>query len=165
MTSRIVLVLGIASLCAQPAHAERRTSVTVEPIFLVIGMIDATIEYQPTAHVGIAAIAGYGRPMLASSMYNLGGEGNVYLVKHFSGVHLGTEIEYMGGGTSIPFTAIHSSATERILGVYAGYKWVEKYGITAVAQLGVGHLDMHSTSDPPMSKTIPIATLTAGYSF
>jgi len=164
MTLRIMLVLGIASF-VHTAHAEPRTSVTIEPLFLVIGMVDATVEYQPTANIGIAGIAGYGRPMLAASMYHLGGEGNVYLTKRFSGLHLGTEIEYMGGGTSVPFTDVHSSATERILGVYAGYKWIEKHGFTAVVQMGAGHLDMHSTSDPPMSKTIPMGNLTAGWSF
>lgn len=159
------IVLGLAMSCfTRPAHAERRTTVMVEPLYLVIGMVDSTIEYEPTPRVGVAAIAGYGRPMLGASLYDLGAQGNVYLQHDFTGLHLGGELRYLWGDFSVPFVDTPmSDSRERLVGVYAGYKWIASYGLTAVLQLGVGHMAVRGAD--PMSKMIPIANLNVGWSF
>jgi hypothetical protein len=162
--------LAVADELHKSAAAERHTSITLEPIFLVIPMIDASLEIQPTPHVGIALDAGYGHMMLpiGNSLWDIGGQGNIYLTRPFDGPHLGVELRWMGGGASIPFAKgpdSMSDVRERIAGIYAGYKWVGWKGLTAIVQFGIGHLDEHSTSDPPQSKLIPVGNLTAGYSF
>ena len=172
MSCRLVIGLALA-LGALPAaaHAERRTSVMVEPIFLVLPMVDATVEYEVTPHIGIAAIAGYGRILLSTSLYDLGGQANIYVKNDFRGWHLGSELRAMWGTSSSPLFSygkkdnMSTYAEERIMAVYGGYKWLRPSGFTAVVQLGVGRMNMTSASEPPSSRLIPVANLTAGYSW
>ena len=107
--------------------------------------------------------------VLDASFKELGGQANVYVTRAFHGLHGGVELRYLWGGangTGFPGGPdLMSSATERIVGVYAGWKWIGWRNLTAILQAGVGRIDVHSDSEPPMSKVIPVANLTVGYSF
>src|SRR5690242_8684878 len=108
-----------ALLFASPAvHAEPVATVSIEPLFLVATMVDSTIEVKPTDHLGIAALAGYGLPVTGATLWDLGGEANVYLQRSFSGLHVGAELRYMGGSMSLLGTHEMSDGTDRILGAY-----------------------------------------------
>jgi hypothetical protein len=159
-------------LAANPAHAEPATTISVEPMFLIIPFAEITAERMVTPNVGIAATGGIGHVFvpIGNMLYDLGAQGNVYLVRHFAGPHLGAELKYWwgsSGGDLVPGgpSVMSSSATERELGVYAGYKWMARYGLSATIQLGVGRFDVSSTSDPPSSRIVPLANLTIGWSF
>ncbi len=145
-----------------PAAAEPSTSITAEPLFLVLPMVSITAEQEVVSHVGIAAIGGYGHPLVAS-MYQLGGELNYYVQRPFTGLHVGAELQYLWGASSLEPLAgssKSSSGVVRVAGAYGGYKWCASYGLTAVLELGVGHYDA-----PDVSEWNPVANLTAGWSW
>jgi hypothetical protein len=163
----ICLVLTSAAITHAEPVSPPAVSVTIEPLYLILTMVDATVEVRVAPRVGAAVIAGYGRPLLGAAMWNLGGEVNAYVLRDFSGLHVGAEYQYMGGSFGLPFVA-DSMDTDplRIWGGYVGYKCVTRRGFTSVLQAGVGHISGGRTStDPPMSKIIPIANFTAGWSF
>jgi hypothetical protein len=168
----ILLALGLTRIAfAEPTAA----TITLQPVMLVMPMVDATIEVQPAAHVGVAARAGYGHvgiPFLAgASFYELGGAANYYVNRSFSGWHAGAEAFWLWGDTSGYLFDQQSqaqqgmSSPERIVGAYGGYKWVGWHGLTGVLQLGVGHLDQKTSPDGPIAKVIPVANMNAGWSF
>lgn len=146
----------------------------VEPLYLVMPMVDATVEVEVTPHIGIAAIAGYGRVLFSTSLYDLGGQANIYLQRSFQGWHLGSELRTLWGSSNNPLLTyddkdgdhMASFGGDRIAGVYGGYKWLRHSGLTAVVQLGVGRYHLSGTSqDPPSSRILPVANLVAGYSW
>lgn len=162
---------------AAPAPSEGRVTVSLQPVLLVMPMIDATVEMQAVPHLGLSARAGYGHtgiPFIAgASFYELGGAANYYVTRAFSGWHVGAELFWMWGDTSgWLFDQQSSSAqmstdssAERIAGAYGGYKWIGWHGATALVQLGVGHLDQKRSPDGPISKLIPVANANVGWSF
>jgi hypothetical protein len=167
-----VLALVVASRTAFAEPATPNVTVGVQPVMLVLPMVDASIEYSPTKHIGIAARVGYGRlfaTLLSASFYDLGGEANVYLTRDFSGWHVGSELFWAWGDTSsfLLDTAKDNMSTsaERIVGVYGGYKWIGWKGMTATVQFGVGRLDQKQSPDGPISQVIPVANAFAGWSF
>src|SRR5947207_683937 len=87
-----------------PAPSEGRVTVSLQPVFLVMPMIDATVEMQAVPHVGLAARAGYGHtgiPFIGgASFYELGGAANYYVTRAFSGWHAGAEVFWLWGDTS-----------------------------------------------------------------
>jgi hypothetical protein len=158
------------------AFADERVTATVEPMVLVIPMIDATVEAKVAPHVGLAARAGYGHigiPFLAGgNLYELGGEARYYLDREFSGWHVGAEATWLWGETSGYLFSNESSSSqmmdssaERVIGGFGGYKWIGWHGLTAVAQLGVGHLDQARSPDGPIHKMIPVGNLDVGWTF
>lgn len=164
----IIAILVIAGTRESDARAERKLSVMIEPMFLVLPMVDATVEYQVTPHVGIAAIAGYGKVLFTSTLYDLGGQGNIYLKQDFRGWHLGSEVRVLWGDSDMSLfggPSKKSFAHERVVGIYGGYKWITSWGFTAVVELGIGRLDMTSSSEPPYSQVIPVGNLNVGWSF
>jgi len=165
------LATALAMLVAGPAFAERRVSIMLDPIFLVLPMVDATVEVEPTPHLGISATAGYGRVavLIPNAMYNLQLESNVYLLRSFSGWHLGTELAYWGGtsgGAVFPGgpTTMDSTASIYIAGILGGYKWMTRGGFTAVIQYGVGRMHETSTSGGTKTELAPLANLNFGWS-
>ncbi|HEX7704385.1 MAG TPA: hypothetical protein VF403_26775 [Kofleriaceae bacterium] len=168
---RLAISLTCLLALAASAHAEPdsppHVSLTIEPLYLIVTMVDATAEVRVAPRVGAAVIAGYGRPLLGAALWNLGGEVNAYVMRDFSGLHVGAELQYMGGSFGIPFvTETMPTNPLRIYGGYVGYKCVTRRGFTSVLQAGVGHISGGGTStDAPMSKVIPIANFTAGWSF
>ncbi len=172
---RLAPVLAVLAL-GFPALAEPAPNVTVglQPMMLVLPMIDATIEYQPTPRLGIAVRPGIGHigiPGIASAtFYEIGGAANVYLTRDFAGWHAGTELYWLWGDTSgylfdQSSQMMTSASAERVAGVYSGYKWIGWRGLTAVIQLGVGRLDQKQSPDGPISKVIPVGNLDVGWSF
>ncbi len=172
---RIALVVIALALAANPVRAEPTDTLSIEPVFLVLPMAELTAEHMVTPQVSFAATGGIGHAFLpiGNMMYDLGGQGNVYLMRHFSGVHLGALIKYMwgdSGGAVFPGgpSVMDTSMTEREVGIYAGYKWITRRGFSATIQYGVGRLDITSTdknSDLPRSQIIPIGQATLGWSF
>lgn len=162
---------------APPAPSEGRVTVSLQPVLLVMPMIDATVEIQAAPHLGIAARAGYGHVGIpffgGASFYELGGAANWYVTRAFSGWHAGAEVFWLWGETSgwlfdqqSPSAKMSTdSSAERIAGAYGGYKWIGWHGATAVVQVGVGHLDQKRSPDGPISKVIPIANGNVGWSF
>ncbi|CAN5659017.1 hypothetical protein BH11MYX1_BH11MYX1_08980 [soil metagenome] len=139
----------------------------VEPIFLIIGLVEANVEVAAAPHLGLQAIAGYGG-IYGSQIGELGAEANIYVRRQMTGLHFGTELKYLWGSGGVPFVPqSQSHVTERELAIYAGYKWVGWKSITTVAQLGVARLDL--SGDVPMdtkkTQIIPAANLVVGYSF
>ena len=172
MSSTLRTALVLASLFAT-AHASPQsdhvTTVSVEPVFLVAGIVEANVEIQPTAHLGLQAIAGYGG-LLGVHISELGAEANVYLRPAAAGPHFGVELKYLWGSAGVPFIADSMSAdvTERELALYAGWKWIGWHGITTVVQLGVAKLDLSggdSSDDVPRHQVVAAANLVVGYSF
>lgn len=163
----LCLVLASAAIAYAEPASPPAVSVTIEPLYLILTMVDATVEVRVAPRVGAAVIAGYGRPLLGAAMWNLGGEVNAYIMRDFSGLHVGAEYQRWGGSFGIPFIVDNMPIDPlRIWGGYAGYKCVTRRGFTSVLQVGVGHMSGGRTSsDPPMSKVIPIANFTAGWSF
>ncbi|MFT3696312.1 MAG: hypothetical protein QM831_24440 [Kofleriaceae bacterium] len=173
------LALITVTAAATPAHAEETqqdphlVTVAVEPMYLAIGFVEANVEVQPTAHLGLQAIGGYGG-WWWGHMAEVGAAANVYVDREARGLHFGTEVRWMWGSVSIPFVSDQQQAmmsgdtgTDRIIGIYAGWKWVGWRGLTAVLQLGVGKMD-HSgppTQDVPAHQVIPAGNLVAGYTF
>jgi hypothetical protein len=168
---RTALVVTLLT-AAHPARAESDSTVTLQPMMLALPMIDSTIEYQPTHHIGIAARAGIGHvflPLISANMYELGGAANVYLTRPFSGWHLGSELYWLWGVASSSTLSIMSTSDERIASLYGGYKWIGWRGLTAVVQLGVGRMDTKSNcncmTDVPASQIIPTAHASVGWTF
>ena len=145
--SLISLMIASATARAEPASPPT-VSVTIEPLYLILTMVDATVEVRVAPRVGAAVIAGYGRPLLGASMWNLGGELNAYLLRDFSGLHIGAEYQVLGGSFGIPFV-VDSMDTDplRIWGGYVGYKCVTRRGFTSLLQMGVGHISGGGTCD------------------
>jgi hypothetical protein len=171
---RLASTLAVLALATTAVHAEPNTTVAVQPMMLVLPMVDATIEYQPTPRLGLVLRPGYGHalmlPGVASvSFYEIGGAANVYLTRDFKGWHAGSELFWLWGQPS-GYLFDHSSqmmtaSAERVAGVYGGYKWIGWKGLTAVVQFGVGRLDQKQSPDGPISKVIPVGNLDVGWSF
>jgi hypothetical protein len=172
MLARTLLAcLTLTTTAVQTSHAEGhddpKFSVTIEPVFLIAGIVEANVEVATAPHLGVQALAGYGSVM-GTRLGELGAEANVYVRREMTGLHVGTELKYLWGSGGIPFAPqTQSHVTERELGIYAGYKWVGWKNITTVAQLGVARLDFSGdvSMDPPKPKVIPAANLVLGYSF
>ncbi len=171
---RLASIVAALALGTTAVHAEPNTTVAVQPMMLVLPMIDATIEYQPTPRLGLVLRPGYGHigiPGLAStSLYELGGAANIYLTRDFKAWHVGTEAFWLWGDNSgylfdQPSQQMMTASPERVMGVYGGYKWIGWKHLTAVVQLGVGRLDIDKTSDGPVHQVIPVGNVEVGYSF
>lgn len=170
------MVLTMAAALATPAHAspqpgqdEHLVTVAVEPMYLAIGFVEANLEVQPTDHLGLQAVGGYGGLMFGH-LAEAGAQANIYVDRAARGLHFGTEARWMWGHSSLPFTSqsMDADVSERILGIYAGWKWVGWRGLTAVLQFGVGTMDTtggSKNSDVPAHQVIPTGNLVAGYTF
>jgi hypothetical protein len=148
------------------------TSLTIEPILLVLPMIDATLEYSPTPHLGLAVTAGYAKVLFVSTLYDLGARANIYVRDDFKGPHLGVQLRELWGDSDFTLLGAKgdnamTSSTEKIVGVYAGYKWIRRWGLTAVVQLGIGRMTTASTNadEPRTSEVIPVGNLEVGKSW
>jgi hypothetical protein len=173
--SRVALLVVLA--VSRMAFADERVTATVEPMLLVMPMVDATVEVKAAPHVGLAARAGYGHvgiPLVAGgSIYELGGAAHYYLDREFSGWHVGAEAFWLWGETSgylfdqepASERMMNESSPERIVGAFGGYKWGGWRGLSAVVQLGVGHIDQSKSPDGPIHKVIPVANLDVGWTF
>ncbi len=153
---------------ATPAADDPKVSISIEPVFLMAGIVEANVEVEVAPHLGIQAIAGYGG-ILGGRIAELGAEANIYVRPELRGLHVGTELKYLwGSGTVIPFVDMpETHVTERELAVYAGWKWVGWRHLTTVVQVGVSRLDLSGdiAMDTPRSQVVPAANLTLGYSF
>src|SRR4051812_12876976 len=140
----LALMMFVTTAHAQSEHV---TTISVEPIFLIAGIAELNVEVQPTAHLGLQAIAGYGG-LIGGHIAELGAEANVYLRPEAAGPHAGVEVKYLWGSSSVPFVANTMSAdvTERELALYAGWKWIGWRNLTVVAQLGISRLDLSGGS-------------------
>jgi hypothetical protein len=173
---RSVWILALVCF-AVPAAAEPTLTVSLEPVMLVMPMVDSTIEYSPVPHLGLAVRAGYGHigiPFVAgANIYELGGQANWYINQSFKGWHVGTEATWLWGGLSgylfdnqqQMMPSQQQASPERVLGAYGGYKFVWWRGMSAVVQVGVGKLDMKSSPDGPIHQVIPVANANLGWSF
>jgi hypothetical protein len=166
--SSLVLMMLVSAAHASP-QTERVTTISVEPIFLIAGIAELNVEVQPTAHLGLQGIAGYGG-LIGGHISELGAEANVYLRPEAAGPHFGVELKYLWGSSSVPFVANTMSAdvTERELALYAGWKWIGWRNLTVVLQLGISKLDLSGGSpndDLPRHQVVPAANLVVGYSF
>jgi hypothetical protein len=168
LRASFVLVLLATTAHASP-QSDRVTTVSVEPVFLIAGIVEANVEIQPTEHLGLQALAGYGG-FIGGHIAELGGEANVYVRRQAAGPHFGVELKYLWGSASVPFVAdsMTDDTSERELGVYAGWKWIGWHDITTVVQLGVAKLDLSGGSPNDgvaRHQVVPAANLVVGYSF
>ncbi|MEO8550420.1 MAG: hypothetical protein ABI678_10615 [Kofleriaceae bacterium] len=166
--SALLLMMVVSTAHASP-QPERVTTISVEPIFLIAGIAELNVEVQPTAHLGLQAIAGYGG-LIGGHISELGAEANVYIRREAAGPHFGVEVKYLWGSSSIPFVAqtMNADVTERELALYAGWKWIGWRNLTFVMQLGISKLDLWGGSpsdDLPRHQVVPAANLVVGYSF
>lgn len=156
----------IVAQAPAPAPFDPTATISVEPMFLIAGIVEANVEVRVAPHVGLQAIGGYG-VIAFTSIKELGTEVNVYLRPQLSGFHVGGIARYMWGSQSFLFSEATMSSdepsAERELGAYVGWKWIGWKHLTAVLQLGVGHYDIDGKD--PVHQLAPVAQLTAGYSF
>ncbi len=150
-------------------HEGHRTGLTIEPIYLVIGMVDLTVERQIASHVTLAATAGYGKLLFGqATLWDLGLQSNVYLRANATGWHVGAQLRYLGGHLADWLKTDKDKQMgdplERIAGVYGGYTWVSDRGFTIMSQLGVGHMHMTNTTEGTKNQIIPLANFTMGWS-
>ena len=155
---------------APPEHAGRRTGISIEPLYLVIGMVDVTVEQQLVPHVSLAVTGGYGKLLFGqATLWELSLQGNVYLRANATGWHAGAQVRYFGGKLADWLKTEEDRMTgdplERVLGAYAGYTWVSDRGLTIQSQLGVGQMRMTNTNEGTKREIIPIANFTIGWSF
>jgi len=163
-------VVLVAPAPAPLEHDEgHRTRLTIEPIYLVIGMIDLTLERRIASHITIAATAGYGKLLFGqATLWDLGLQSNVYLRANATGWHAGAQLRYLGGHLADWLKTEQDKqmgdVLERVAGVYAGYTWVSDRGFTIMSQLGVGHMHITHTTEGTKNEVIPIANFSLGWS-
>jgi Protein of unknown function (DUF3575) len=158
-----------AAPAAAVKHEGRRTGLTIEPLYLAIGMIDLTIEQQIVPHVSLAATAGYGKMLFGqATIWDLGLQTNVYLRANATGWHAGAQLRYLGGHLADWLKTDEDKqmddARERIAGGYVGYTWVTKRGFTLMVQLGVGQMHVTNTTEGTKNEVMPIANFSLGWS-
>lgn len=164
-----VVIAGAPALAPAPApRFDPTATVSIEPVFLVAGIVEANLEVKVAPHVGLQVLGGYGG-FLTGTISELGTEVNVYARREVSGFHAGAMAKLVKGSSSLVVRALEmdqaEDVKERELGVYAGWKWIGWHHLTAVLQGGVGRLDLTGGVDGPQHQVIPVANFTAGYSF
>ena len=152
-----------------PKSEGRRTGITIEPLYLVIGMVDLTLEQQILPHVALAVTGGYGKLAFGqATLWELALQGNVYLRANTTGWHAGAQVRYFGGSLAdwlkTEEDRMKGDPLERIVGAYAGYTWVSDRGLTIQSQLGVGHMRTTNTTEGTKHEVIPIANFSIGWS-
>ena len=160
---------AVETLHAQPSAFDPAATVSVEPIYLLAGIVEANLEIKVAPHVGLQVIGGYGG-FVGATVKELGAEANVYMRPQLAGLHFGVMGRRLWASTSFPFATMTDDAadTEREIGAYAGWKWIGWRHLTAVLQAGVGRIDLApvtASSDIKSPEIIPVANFVAGYSF
>jgi hypothetical protein len=149
--------------------AGRGTRLTIEPLYLVIGMVDLTLEQQVLPHVTVAATAGYGKMLFGqATIWDLAVQGNVYLRANATGWHAGAQVRYMGAELAdwlkTDEDKMMGDGHQRIVGGYVGYTWVSDRGFTIMTQLGAGQMHMTNTTEGTKNQIIPLANFSLGWS-
>ncbi|HEY4056093.1 MAG TPA: DUF3575 domain-containing protein [Kofleriaceae bacterium] len=147
---------------------DRPTRITIEPLYLVIGMVDLTLERQVFPHVTVGATAGYGKMLFGqATIWDLGVQSNVYLRANATGWHAGAQLRYLGVALAdwlkTDEDKMMGDGRERLAGAYVGYTWVSDRGFTLMTQLGVGQMKLVNTTEGTKSQIAPIANFTLGW--
>ena len=142
-----------------------RTSLMIEPIYLVLTMLDVTLEQQIAPHVSIAGKAGYGRMLggLATT-WDLGVQANVFLRANTTGWHVGGTVRLLGAGLSEWLDPEEEDGHLRMIGGYAGYAWVSDRGLTITSQIGLGQMVRVQDGMRRDAQLFPIANFAIGWS-
>ncbi|HEU0029813.1 MAG TPA: hypothetical protein VFQ53_04205 [Kofleriaceae bacterium] len=153
-----------------PAHV-RTFSVTASPLHLVLPVVELAVEVKPMPKVGVQVIGGAGRvtdrdTMISATATEIGGQLNYYVMRDFSGLHVGAEVLYLHlSDVDIDVTA---SGAGLAAGPFVGYKVLTGAGFTFVAQLGAEFGLIRAKSSSAMAedkKVIPLLNLNLGWSF
>jgi hypothetical protein len=165
----VLLLPGIArAQSEEPQKPPPRISATLSPVHLILPVVEITVEARVSNHVGVAIIGGAGSVTSGgstASVAEIGGQLDYYPFAPFSGAHIGVEPLYVHGSSDSDSTAVANGLS---FGPFIGYKFVASFGLTLVAQLGVGVqvIKAHNTSTESSDKTFaPILNLNAGWSF
>jgi len=135
--------------------APPRTSVSFEPVALLLTTISVDVERQIVPHLGIALVAETGHTSrvligdrvntyftgdsfadletVTFTMFRVGGQLNYYVLQSFRGLQCGFELAYRHFGLASPdresIQVIEASP-------YVGWKWVGTSGLTGQLQVG-----------------------------
>jgi hypothetical protein len=175
------------ALEAPPAiHAERpavdegkRFTVMWAPLRLIIPLVELTVEYRVRDQLGIVATIGAGRrtieiggTQVAGTELEAGLQVRYYVLRAFSGLHLGAEVldEYVTFDEPLPPNVLGAAAGGVTAGAFVGYKVLTRIGFTFEAQLGARYLVI----DPPATgmspgrleeRWLPLLHLNVGWTF
>jgi hypothetical protein len=165
-----------------PAEKEdRRVYLSLSPVHLLLAMGEVTGEVRVHRKIGVAGIAGFGKPKDGATdtrytAWELGGQVVTYPVGHFDhGMQLGVEALYAGvaGDTSVGNTRISSSAQGFAVGPMVGYKLATDVGFSFNVQGGIAYFASAaeasgggtSATASTSPRAIPILNLNLGWSF
>lgn len=126
----LLALLVLPSVAQAKDDKERKVSVTVSPLHLVVPMVELTGEFRLDDKVGLAAIGGVGSSA-GVALWELGGQARYYFLGDFAdGLLVGAEVLYakasLGG----------ASANGLSPGVMAGGKTTFDFGLVLEAQAG-----------------------------
>ena len=146
-------------------------TVSVSPLHLYIGMVEATSELNARPHLGLGLILGAGRASdvnntVTGTAYEAGLQINWYPFAAFSGAHLGVEGTYVTIGDVMEDP--HAEVTGLSVGSFVGYKLQTDAGLALIAQGGVQYIEATGHTSTQLirdSAVAPLLNLNAGWSF
>ena len=135
-------------------------TIMISPFALLFPIAEVTVEVSPAPKFGAAAIIGVGQISIGgntASVLEGGAQANYYL-HDFHGPHLGVEALYAyGNDGKVSFGAL-------VVGPYAGWKYVNQYGLALVIQLGIGVVATGTPMDDH-GRVNPLVNVKFGWSF
>lgn len=156
---------------APPPPAHDSLTLSFSPAHLAFPMVEVAGEVRVASKLAVAIILGAGRygdwsGGARASTYEGGGQLNYYIQHAFDGLHAGAEITYLKVTDLDP--SIMVGGTSAALGVYVGFKAVASFGLTFVAQGGVGFSAYRARNTDALStqnRAFPLLNLNLGWSF
>jgi hypothetical protein len=137
-------------------EAPTKVTVGVYPLDLLGPMFVGGFELRGPGHLSGALIGGYGTPPYVSALdkkkfYEIAGQLRYYAGGSFDGgIHVGAEVMWLGGPTSVDATAAGANLS---VGGFVGFKYVLRAGLTIDSQLGIRGVVKHQKLDDGVEKT------------
>jgi hypothetical protein len=137
---------------------ETPTRVTVGwyPLDLLGPMVVGGFELRGPGHLSGALIGGYGTPPYVSGLeskkfYEIAGQLRYYAGGSFDGgIHVGAEVQWLGGPTSVDATAAGANLS---IGGFVGFKYVLRAGLSIDSQIGIRGVVVRQKLDEGIERT------------
>jgi hypothetical protein len=174
MSNKLLGSVLLVAAASSIASAEPSFTVATNPALDALGVIDATVEARPAAHIGVAATLGYGFAGWDSKLptIELGARANYYPLRDFSGLRVGAEMVYVRAFDEMTVPG-SGDPTATLAGGYVGYKWLTASAISVTVDVGVGVAHTQGANqgiglvfDAIYSQGLqPLVNVAVGYSF